>query len=110
MGEWLCPSLPTEGPGPPGIDPPPPPVGVQQIKHPDLDVSIYPNPARNEITIQTNKTEILSIELMDMAGRLILSEKIEDKLVLPALQTGMYLLKIINSDQQSTVKKIIIQQ
>ena len=92
------------------IDPPPPPVGVQQIKHPDLDVSIYPNPARNEITIQTNKTEILSIELMDMAGRLILSEKIEDKLVLPALQTGMYLLKIINSDQQSTVKKIIIQQ
>jgi len=87
-----------------------PPLAVNNIQHQQNDVLIYPNPAKDYITIQLSKIGLLDIELMDMAGRLILSEKIENKLSLPSLQTGMYLLKITDTEQHSIVKKIIIQQ
>ncbi|MEI6594930.1 MAG: T9SS type A sorting domain-containing protein [Bacteroidota bacterium] len=87
-----------------------PPLAVKEYQHFENTILVFPNPASNMVNIQSNKAGIFSVELMDMTGRLILSEKTEGQLSLPSLQTGIYLLKITDEDQQSLVKKIIIQQ
>jgi hypothetical protein len=74
----------------------------------ELVVQIYPNPAKNEITIN-GLTEEATIELFSVTGIKIAEQKYNPNSILPLnLPTGIYLLKI-STENKSVSKKIIIQ-
>jgi len=75
---------------------------------------IYPNPARDEITIITNITAATNQELYiySLLGKLIRTVKLQKHqtvLNISDLDNGLYLLEV-NSDNQSFVQKLIIQR
>lgn len=55
-------------------------------------ISIYPNPAKDEITIQS-AVDIQSVRILDLQGKELLREN-TDKVSISALPTGMYLIEI----------------
>lgn len=75
---------------------PPTSIGVTS----DLQVKLYPNPAKNEITIETAGVPMQQLELYDIQGRLIksithLEDKEKHKLSIDNLPTGRYVVKAI---------------
>ncbi|MCC9016866.1 T9SS type A sorting domain-containing protein [Flavobacterium lipolyticum] len=71
------------------------------------EITVYPNPAIDYLSIDSKNEVIESIQLFDLTGHLLKSYKPaevkEDKIALPTLTSGNYILKINN-----TSKKIII--
>lgn len=73
-------------------------------------IKIYPNPASDFITIESNTTVITSISVYDILGKNVLSqnELINNRLNVSMLNNGVYFLKI-NADGNIVTKKIIIE-
>jgi hypothetical protein len=73
-------------------------------------ISIYPNPVKDFLRIlNTSSTEITKINIYDVVGRLVLTEKGNDsEMNLSNLDSGLLFVKI-NTDQGIVVKKIIKQ-
>ncbi len=76
----------------------------------DLDktCSVFPNPAKDEVIIQSN-FKIRGLELWDMAGRCMIRKDItanETKLDISALPSGSYALKL-RTDKGIIEKKVI---
>ena len=71
---------------------------------------VYPNPAKDYISIQSNNIKINSVEVYNVIGkRLLLSTKLNDnKLNISNLNAGVYLLKI-SANERTLVKKVIIE-
>ena len=73
-------------------------------------ISIYPNPAKNEVTIEA-ADYIRSIELMDIQGRILLSKEANaKKTVLPVsnLARGIYLVHV-QSAGGSVIKRLVVE-
>lgn len=73
---------------------------------------VYPNPTNNEIQIATKEGDLLirEVQLYDMNGKNILSQKVMDhatKLELGSLSSGIYLVKIINENNNIQHIKVI---
>lgn len=70
---------------------------------------LFPNPAesRESVTISTTRS-IQSIELSDAQGKKMWEQTLNDdrKFTLPALESGMYFVKVI-TEQGSSVQKLI---
>lgn len=78
---------------------------------PDLklnnDISVFPNPSKNEISITTNTNQkIISVAVIDILGKVVLNENQTDHLDINSLQNGTYFVKIQTSES-AVVKKII---
>jgi Secretion system C-terminal sorting domain len=80
--------------------------GVSQLSLAN-GISIYPNPAKNVFLIKFNNTNApASVELYDVTGKLVQSERVASNINAPipvnikGLQTGTYLLKIWNAKKQ----------
>ncbi len=72
----------------------------------DINLTIYPNPVRDVLKIQTNHT-IETIEIFNMNGQLIMSDKrTSTQLYLESLDSGIYLLRI-KTDAGFATKKIV---
>ena len=71
----------------------------------DREFSVYPNPTSNQIHIQTDLKD-LNFQLFDINGRLILESAHKD-INLSNLNQGVYLLKIIATNNRFVTKKII---
>lgn len=77
----------------------------------EIDIRLYPNPMIDNLIIDSEKEEILGVEIYDMNGRLILQDKpysMHVKLNVDGLQRGFYLVKVQteNSDyKQKMIKK-----
>lgn len=78
----------------------------------DLSLTIYPNPSDGIINIHVNGSPIKQIDITNMQGMRILSEKIvgdgDFKVDLTSFNSGVYFLNIVNIDNQMTVKRIVI--
>jgi len=73
------------------------------------DISIYPNPTSDFITIDGIDTkEIYQIVMTDSSGRIVLEQPYQGKLDIRKLSKGVYNVKI-NSDKNCFLKKIVIQ-
>jgi hypothetical protein len=89
---------------------PPDPVNVTNLN--EIDVNIFPNPTSDRIIIEVNKNDnALSIELIDMNGKLIVSDIMQPgmmrkELNVSKLATSYYLLKMfsIEGEFSSTYK------
>ena len=68
--------------------------------------SIYPNPAKNELTIDPKSNEILLVEIVDVAGKIQTNQTISGstRLDISSLRSGIYFVKLEGSG--STLKFI----
>ena len=86
-------------------------LGIQNIQsHNQLTVSLFPNPANTQVTIQCN-TEIQTVQLMDLEGRVQLSKSVGARnLTLPTntLARGVYLVNVL-ANGNTVVKKLVVE-
>ncbi|MBL4594376.1 MAG: T9SS type A sorting domain-containing protein [Flavobacteriales bacterium] len=83
----------------------------QKIEDTQSIINIYPNPTRNTLNIDFGKNNIKnsSIEIMDLLGKVIYNQKVENNNIVIDLQKlpqGIYLLKFKNN-LGSEIHKII---
>lgn len=80
--------------------------GIQQI-------GIYPNPASESVTIQSEgQNDLEQINIFDVNGRMVMSESATGqihRLDISNLQQGIYFVKVQTSDGYMTNKKLIVQ-
>lgn len=75
----------------------------------DLDaqvVDIFPNPTRTQLTIRT-ALPFTAMQLWSATGTLTLSKSFATELELKGIASGLYYLKLINSDR-SVVRAVMI--
>lgn len=73
---------------------------------------VYPNPAKNTITIQQNSADnasLKSAEIYDLNGRLVLEKNMvnQQTITVEKLATGTYILLLIDSNANRHTQKII---
>lgn len=75
----------------------------------EWDLFIYPNPTIGKIRIVVNSTDILTIELFDMSGRLIQSKSFcgSTQIDITQYQQGIYNLLIKNKNRTLKNNKVI---
>lgn len=92
----------------------PPPAQVEHKAKPS--VSIYPNPAKNKITLQVKGFEpgMVKVKVMDMKGKLmredtrLLTNGNEDVIMFLMLPQGIYFILFYEKDKV-VKKKLVIQ-
>jgi len=70
---------------------------------------IFPIPARNYIMIES-ESDLHKIELLDLEGRMLLSENVDGRIIRQELYDGfpqIYLLNVIFKDGSSVIKKFV---
>lgn len=86
-------------------------LAVEDVNTKDNAVNIYPNPARNIITI-SSKDALKSFKIYDEAGRLIKSESSlkgnKHDVTISSMQTGNYVVTV-ETEKQKITKKLIKQ-
>jgi PKD repeat protein len=79
------------------------------------DFSLYPNPAKNQFTIQLNAlSKNMTIEILDLSGRIVQHEKINSGGIIFSINTqdlsnGIYFVRV-NADGVKIVKKLVIEK
>lgn len=74
------------------------------------NISIYPNPVKDKLTIQNPDLKITSIKLSDASGKIILKQKIsgkESQIDLRALPSGVYFIILEENGKTLKTEKII---
>ena len=88
------------------------PNGINEILN-SKDISVYPNPSNNSVNIKLiNGEEILEVTLMDISGKIILSEKIyATSYVLEKgnLSSGIFLLPLKSKSGKNFKTKILFE-
>jgi poly(3-hydroxybutyrate) depolymerase len=77
----------------------------------DMDVSLYPNPATDYLTLVAHDALFNELIIMDLQGRIIVSHKTQDTTVdldLTGLNPGNYLINILLSNGKSGTKSVIV--
>lgn len=82
--------------------------GVSSVEENNvLGLNIYPNPANNEITLNSNVLGAGTVTLVDMTGRVVLQQKTvissTQKINIQDLPSGIYSLSVIIENNQSVV-------
>ena len=88
------------------------PVGVG-IKTNDLNqnISIYPNPSNGNFTITNASEKSVSIEIMDLVGKLVFTTQSAEKFIkldLADVNKGIYFVRITDPSGNKVVKKLVI--
>jgi subtilisin-like proprotein convertase family protein len=75
-------------------------------------IQVYPNPAKNRITVKFEKTATLDVVLFDLLGRQVLSTSLEysgKTIDVSALSPGTYIMQLTDDENRRTSKKIIVE-
>jgi hypothetical protein len=83
-------------------------VGIHELNTGTDQVSVYPNPAKDNLTIATNSTTKQSLEIYNMAGQSIYTSFIQGhaSIDISTFPTGVYIVTL-NSDKETLVKKFV---
>jgi len=76
----------------------------------NLELSVYPNPTTNYLTLKVEKTEGLSYQVYDMQGRLIANKKVtgvSTKIEMGSLASATYFLSVVKDNQIIKTFRII---
>lgn len=71
------------------------------------EISLYPNPVKNELHIDMDMVTELSVNIFDVSGKLVLTEIIQDQrhtINLKSLSKGMYFVDIKSAEKTKTFK------
>ncbi len=79
----------------------------------NTELSIYPNPATDELIVETNLSQNATLKLISLDGRLLLQQSAapgpaKHQFILSKYSKGVYALQI-ESGETTTTKKIIVQ-
>ena len=79
------------------------------------EIRVYPNPTRNELWIElSGNAQIVDVSLFDLSGRVLLSQSAlgGDKalLNLSAVAPGIYQIQVTDSNNNQTIKKIVVSE
>ncbi|MBS1573409.1 MAG: T9SS type A sorting domain-containing protein, partial [Bacteroidetes bacterium] len=67
-------------------------LGVQDLSKNENQISIYPNPAQDFIYFKNNNLVEATVTILDMSGRIVTKEKIQDgRMNVQALTKGEYM-------------------
>ncbi|GAK96286.1 chitinase [Nonlabens tegetincola] len=69
-------------------------------------ISLYPNPASNEVTVELSNDIIKSITIYNLQGQSVKSSN-TSKIFINDLNTGIYLVKVFTSNGNSATQKMI---
>ena len=85
-------------------------VGVDQISNHTSDFEIYPNPANDHITVNLFSEKKSTIQIIDLLGQVKYEEVINGQKSISTqnFSKGIYFLRVIYSNNFSSVKKFII--
>jgi hypothetical protein len=86
-----------------------PVLGLENVQSSiNNEFTIYPNPATDYLYIENNAADLETIQIFDITGRLITdfkpSEVKDNKIILPNLTSGNYILKVNNVSKKLIVK------
>lgn len=90
-------------------------VGIEGVEK-SMTLSIYPNPATDKVTLLLDypENDVMNIELINLSGQVVHREQVslfsgvnQKQIDVSHLQSGIYLLNMINSDFKSTQKLIV---
>jgi Secretion system C-terminal sorting domain len=77
------------------------------------DLSVYPNPFTDNITLTLNTANQVSVTLFDVKGRMVLNQNATPKnkqiqldLIKYKLNSGLYLLKVTSENITQTIRLI----
>ena len=76
-----------------------------------IEISLYPNPAKQNIVVKLNEFNKASLTVYDLSGRLILNKNLDSSLTnlnVSGFATGVYLFKI-KTDKGEVIKRIVKQ-
>ena len=82
-------------------------VGIKDTEVPGF--KLYPNPAKDLLTIETDKPEHLSVEILSLNGQLLYTTRMEGSLQqidLSSFQKGLYFITVRSRDYVRTEKII----
>ena len=82
-------------------------TGISMVS--ETEFNIYPNPAHNEINIETADHFLSKVEIIDMLGKVVYSANIngDNSLIIPVaqLENAMYLVRLTTVDNEVVYKK-----
>lgn len=84
-------------------------TGIKQTNFVYEDFTIYPNPVKNELTVETpNNSSKQHIVIENIMGQTVFSSAIQNKVIVDVstFTTGIYLIKL-NTEKSTTIKRFI---
>lgn len=84
-------------------------VGLEDFS-PDYEVSVFPNPSTDLLTIQTSKFDGVSFNLYDAMGKIVLRDELSAEqtiLEVSELPTGSYSLTLVSNNENLKTFKLI---
>jgi len=83
--------------------------GILGVKENTLSTfKMYPNPAKNVLNISTNSAEAKQVDIYNVLGKIVLSEKTSNNtLNIASLNSGIYMVKV-TQHESSITKKLVI--
>ncbi len=70
-------------------------------------ISVYPNPASEVVCIK-GVSGIVSVDILDLSGKLVKTEKCNGTFNVSSLRSGMYFVKAVNASGKSFVSKLSV--
>ena len=79
-----------------------------------IEFEVYPNPANAGIINVVSEKQVNNVQMFDVMGKLVLETRFDIdqrflELSIPDIKRGMYMLRISNSQNEWSIKKIIIE-
>lgn len=76
------------------------------------EITLYPNPAENEVYVETNGNSVEKVDLYNLQGALMISSTFENndviKLTTQALAAGVYFIHIYTAEGPVITKKLVV--
>ncbi len=84
-------------------------ITIGTIQLTDTDLSIFPNPTSQNISIITDNLEGLEFQLFDLSGKKVQTQLRDNRIKLEDFNDGVYLLEIIDlKNNQKWVERIVV--
>ena len=73
-------------------------VGINEMNMANVSLTVFPNPANEEVTITSSTNDVLSMVVLNMMGEVVLSEELHSALKIntSALSQGIYFVTILH--------------
>ncbi len=83
------------------------------VSQPDGSFIIYPNPAKNSITLRWNAaaTNNAKVVITDLQGRILISQSVtgsSQNITINQLTSGVYIAKLVHADKTVATKRFIV--
>ncbi|MDP3567321.1 T9SS type A sorting domain-containing protein [Sediminibacterium sp.] len=91
-------------------------TGIAQLNGNAIKYSVYPNPAKDEVTLNINSFKLIEIgiELIDASGKLIVKQVVkfdktrsDQKINISSVSSGVYFIKLISNEGDTQTIKLI---